>query len=210
MVNESGAALCVTNGALAPTLADALVPVVKVDADRAAIDGMSAGNPTPTGTAEDLAYVMFTSGSSGRPKGVAMPHRPLVNLLSWHARHPRLGLPARTLQFAPVSFDVSLQDIVATWCTGGTVVMIDDDTRRDPMALRQFIEQHAIERLYLPAAALNSLAQAHVVSPRPLGRLHDIIAAGEALHVTPRFGASAPTRQAVISTITTARPRRTS
>ncbi len=156
---------------------------------------MSDGNPTRTGSAEDLAYVMFTSGSTGRPKGVAMPHRPLVNLLSWHARHPRLSQPARTLQFAPVSFDVSFQDIVATWCTGGTVVMIGDATRRDPMALRRFVEEHAIERLYLPAAALKSLAQAHAASPRPLGRLRDIIAAGEALHVTPeirRLAADAP------------------
>ena len=55
--------------------------------------------------------------------------------------------------------------------------------------------EHAIERLYLPAAALNSLAQAHAASPRPLGRLRDIIAAGEALHVTPeirRLAADAP------------------
>ena len=150
MVNESGAVICVTSAALAHRFADALVPVVRVDADRAAIDGMSAGNPTRTGTAEDLAYVMFTSGSTGRPKGVAMPHRALVNLLSWHVRHPRLSQPARTLQFAPVSFDVSFQDIVATWCTGGTVVMVRDDTRRDPMALRRFIDA-ARDRAAVPA-----------------------------------------------------------
>jgi amino acid adenylation domain-containing protein len=148
---------------------------------------MPAGNPARAGTAEDLAYVMFTSGSTGRPKGVAMPHRPLVNLLSWHARHPRLMQPARTLQFAPVSFDVSFQDIVATWCTGGTVVMVGDDTRRDPMALRRFVDEHAIERLYLPAAALTSLAQAHAAAPRPFARVRDIIAAGEALHLTPEI-----------------------
>lgn len=195
MVSESAAVLCVTSSALAARLADAVVPLVRVDADRPAIDGMSAENPTRAGTATDLAYVMFTSGSTGRPKGVAMPHRPLVNLLSWHARHPRLMQPARTLQFAPVSFDVSFQDIVATWCTGGTVVMVGDDTRRDPMALRRFVDEHAIERLYLPAAALISLAQAHAASPCPLAQLRDIIAAGEALHVTPeirRLCADAP------------------
>jgi len=195
MVTESGAVICVTSAALAHRFTDAPVAVVKLDADRAAIDGMPAGNPTRTCNAEDLAYVMFTSGSTGRPKGVAMPHRPLVNLLSWHARHPRLSQPARTLQFAPVSFDVSFQDIVGTWCTGGTVVTIDDATRRDPMVLRRFVDEHAIERLYLPAAALNSLAQAHAASPRPLRRMRDIIAAGDALHVTPeirRLAADAP------------------
>jgi amino acid adenylation domain-containing protein len=172
---------------LTQRLPDDLVPMVRVDADRPAIDRMPADNPARTGTPEDLAYVMFTSGSTGRPKGVAMPHRPLVNLLSWHTRHPRLMRAARTLQFAPVSFDVSFQDIVATWCTGGTVVMVGNDTRRDPAALLRFIEQHEIERLYLPVAALTSLAQAHAAAPRPLVRLRDIISAGEALHMTPKI-----------------------
>jgi amino acid adenylation domain-containing protein len=195
MLNESGAVLSVTSGALAHRVADGPVRLVKVDDDRVAIDGMAAVNPPRTGSPQDLAYVMFTSGSTGRPKGVAMAHRPLVNLLSWHARHPRLKEPARTLQFAPVSFDVSFQDIVATWCTGGTVVVIGDDTRRDPIALQRFVEQHAIERLFLPAAALHSLAEAHAVTPRSLDRLRDVIAAGEALHLTPairRFFADAP------------------
>jgi non-ribosomal peptide synthetase component F len=116
MVKESGAAICVTDATSAHRFTG-LVPVVRVDADRREIDKMSDGNPIRTATAEALAYVMFTSGSAGRPKGIAMPHRPLVNLLSWHARHPRLSQPARTLQFASVSFDVSFQDIVATWCT---------------------------------------------------------------------------------------------
>jgi amino acid adenylation domain-containing protein len=187
MLAESAAALCVTSGALMQRLPDDVVPLVRVEADRLAIDRMPADNPARTGTAEDLAYVMFTSGSTGRPKGVAMPHLPLVNLLSWHARHPRLMQPARTLQFAPVSFDVSFQDIVATWCTGGTVVMVGNDTRRDPAALLRFVEQQGIERLYLPVAALTSLAEAHAVSPRPLVRLRDIISAGEALHVTPKI-----------------------
>lgn len=184
MVDQSAAALCVTSSASIQRLPDDLVSLVRVEADRPAIDRMPADKPTHIGTSEDLVYVMFTSGSTGRPKGVAMPHRPLVNLLSWHARHPRLMQPARTLQFAPVSFDVSFQDIVATWCTGGTVVMVGNDTRRDPAALLRFIEQYEIERLYLPVAALTSLAQAHAASPRPLVRLRDIISAGEALHLT--------------------------
>src|SRR5690606_5237594 len=54
--------------------------------------------------AGDLAYVLYTSGSTGRPKGVAMGHGALRNLVSWHLRDPRLGRPARTLQFASLGF----------------------------------------------------------------------------------------------------------
>ena len=187
MLDVSAAALHVTSDALADRLGGQPGLTVRVDADAAAIAAMPDGAPDRLGTPDDLAYVMFTSGSTGRPKGVAMPHRALVNLLSWHVRHPRLQRPARTLQFAPVSFDVSFQDIVGTWCTGGAVVLVHDDTRRDPVALLRYIDEQEIERLYLPVAALTSLAAAHAASPRRLVKLRDIIAAGEALHVTPEI-----------------------
>ena len=60
---------------------------------------------------ENAAYVLFTSGSTGVPKGVLMEHRPLVNLLSWQAETFASRAAARTLQFAPLSFDVSFQEI---------------------------------------------------------------------------------------------------
>src|SRR5690606_6063898 len=85
----------------------------------------------------DLAYVLFTSGSTGKPKGVAMPSAPLRLLIDWHTKHPRLGQPARTLQFAPLSFDVHFQEIFSTFATGGTLVLIDEASRRDPERLLQ-------------------------------------------------------------------------
>ena len=60
---------------------------------------------------ENLAYVLFTSGSTGRPKGVAMHHAPLLNLIQWQLRTSVLKEGDRTLQFAPISFDVSFQEI---------------------------------------------------------------------------------------------------
>lgn len=85
-----------------------------------------------------------------------MPHRPLVNLLDWHQRHPRLREPARTLQFAPITFDVSFQDLVATWCTGGTVVVVSDALRRDPVALVQFLETMEIKHSICPSWCSNN------------------------------------------------------
>jgi acyl-coenzyme A synthetase/AMP-(fatty) acid ligase len=59
-----------------------------------------------------LAYVLFTSGSTGRPKGVAMGAQPLAHLMEFHAAHPRLGRPARTLRFTDVSGQNKMCSIV--------------------------------------------------------------------------------------------------
>jgi amino acid adenylation domain-containing protein len=135
--------------------------------------------------ATDLAYVIYTSGSTGRPKGVAMPHAPLVNLLEWHLAYlPGLG---RTLQFAPLGFDVSFQEIFSTWTAGGTLVLAPGETRRDPGLLWNFVAREEIERLFLPCVALEQLASAARGSQAP--RLREIITAGEQLRITPAITA---------------------
>jgi non-ribosomal peptide synthetase component F len=78
---------------------------------------------------DNLAYVLFTSGSTGRPKGVAMHHAPLLNLIQWQLRTSVLKEGDRTLQFAPISFDVSFQELFTTFAQGGTLVLITDEDR---------------------------------------------------------------------------------
>lgn len=153
-----------------------------------------AGAPLHADTG-DLTYVLFTSGSTGQPKGVAMGETPLSHLIGWHVAHPRLGQAARTLQFAPLSFDVHFQEILSTVATGGTLVLISDEERRDPARLRQSLVDMAVSRLYLPYVALQMLAQADAEACREAavheGRpsaplpLQDIVSAGEQLQITP-------------------------
>lgn len=159
-------------------------PVVCFDADAAAIDEKPPSNPSAIADADNLAYVMYTSGSTGQPKGVAMPHRALVNLIAWHLREPRLRQPARTLQFAACSFDVSFQEILTTFCCGGTLVLISEAARRDPYLLRQCILESGVERLFMPYVALQQLATAAKGAAAPL---RDIVSAGEALLLTPEI-----------------------
>lgn len=137
------------------------------------------------GEQEPVAYVLFTSGSTGRPKGVEMPHGPLVNLLEWQRRTLPLPPGSKVLQFAPLSFDVSFQEIFSTLSEGGTLVLIRDELRRDPEGLLSVLVEQRIQRLYLPFVALHQLAEAAVFKGRFPGDLREVITAGEQLQITP-------------------------
>lgn len=136
-----------------------------------------------------LAYVLHTSGSTGVPKGVAMPHAPLVDLMRWQASNSAanaaLGRGDRTLQFAPLSFDVSCQEIFATLSTGGALCLVDDATRRDPEALLGLLAERSIARICVPFVALQQLAEAASLAGAPdLPALREVITAGEQLQAS--------------------------
>ncbi|WSK66989.1 amino acid adenylation domain-containing protein [Streptomyces sp. NBC_01276] len=134
--------------------------------------------------ADTTAYVLFTSGSTGRPKGVAMPHRSLAGLVDWQARAESGAAGGATLQYAPMSFDVSFQEIFSTLCSGGTLHLIGDAERRDMPELLRLIDRAGIERVFLPYVALQQLAetaQSLGITPRALRVL---VSSGEQLRVT--------------------------
>ncbi|MGY0464520.1 non-ribosomal peptide synthetase [Kitasatospora sp. cg17-2] len=141
--------------------------------------------PRAAGSTADLCYVIYTSGSTGVPKGVAMPHRPLAALLDWQSRHSEAGPGWNTLQFAAFSFDGAFQEMFATWGTGGTLVLITDDVRRDPDRLVDWLGERNVHRLVLPFVALQQLAEASSRLGRYPSALREVITAGEQLLVSP-------------------------
>ncbi|MGH7342987.1 MAG: non-ribosomal peptide synthetase, partial [Candidatus Rokuibacteriota bacterium] len=127
---------------------------------------------------------MYTSGSTGSPKGVIMEHGPLGNLIAWQVAQSGAAA-ARTLQFASLSFDVSFQEMFATWCAGGTLVLGADDIRLDGRRALDVLIAGRVERLFLPYVALQHLAEASAGADVVPGDLAEIITAGEQLQITP-------------------------
>jgi amino acid adenylation domain-containing protein len=155
-----------------------------LDINKVKTEGLST-NPNLEIAENQPAYVLFTSGSTGLPKGVVMPHRALVNLVDWQISQTSIHDEGRTLQFAPVSFDVHFQEIFSTWCDGGCICLINDELRLNALALLKFIDENRIERLYLPFIALQSLCELSKHADSTLPSLKEIITAGEQLQVTP-------------------------
>ena len=186
MLEFCGARVLLTQRALHGSLSALGVIEIFIDDDHShAVPWSSIKAPS----AEDLAYVIFTSGSTGRPKGIAMPHGPLAHLIAWQNRVSPMQSGGRTLQFASLSFDVSFQELFATWTTGGCLVLINERLRRDPSALLRFLSQERVERLYLPFVALQQLAESAFQAPGLSWSLREIITAGETLRITPALRA---------------------
>ena len=152
--------------------------------------GAPVGNLPENGLKPDhLSYIIYTSGSTGKPKGVAMTQLALVNLVQWqtdltHEYELNLKKP-RVVQFAPVAFDVSFQEMFTTWAIGGTLFLVTEALRLDAVNFLQFLETHKIERMFLPFVALqhfSEVAEQRVMVP---SALKEVITAGEALIVTP-------------------------
>lgn len=179
MLGDSGAKLMLSQAGVELPRLDA--PVIDLDDFDFSV---TREKPDSGVSPDDALYCIYTSGSTGKPKGVQLSHAGLTNLLRWQQRHDRLGSAAKTLQFASFSFDVSFQELFSTWSTGGTLVMVDQELRQDLPALAGYIAEENIERLYLPFAALQPIAETLVATRAQCG-LRDIVVAGEPLLVTP-------------------------
>jgi amino acid adenylation domain-containing protein len=184
MLADTCGPVLLTEQPLLARLPESKAKVVCLDTDVEVISRKVPTNPVCRWGGENLAYVIYTSGSTGKPKGIAMEHRPLVNLLCWQLRNSSLSKEARTLQFAPLSFDVSFQEMFSTWCAGGTLLLIPDGLRRDPPGLVHFLTQHAVQRVFLPFVALQQLADAAYGQDAVLPALREVITAGEQLKIT--------------------------
>ena len=183
MLEDSNAPVLLTSSQLAESLPTSSAKVVCLDTDWNVIAQQSDENLSVATDGENLTYVIYTSGSTGRPKGVAMRQRALANMVLWQVSNFASRPDARTAQFASLSFDVSFQEIFSTWLSGGTLIIVPEDARRDALALSQLLAREEVERLFLPFVALQQIAEASKESyPQSL---REIITAGEALKITP-------------------------
>ena len=111
---------------------------------------MPETDPEAVATGHHLAYVMYTSGSTGVPKGVMIEHRSLANLAWWHNGVYALEPQDRTSQLANPAFDASAWEVWPTLAAGATLCMVGDDLRLSPRDLIGWLDRERIKVCFMP------------------------------------------------------------
>ncbi|MFI6682979.1 amino acid adenylation domain-containing protein [Streptomyces sp. NPDC050485] len=136
---------------------DARRAIASLTESPAAPEGADIARHAPATGDDDPAYVIYTSGSTGVPKGVVVPARGVHNLLAAFQRRAPLGPGARHSWWTSPGFDVSVYEMWSALCSGGTVVPVPDDHRRDIDATLDYLARQRVESAYLPPQFLPAL-----------------------------------------------------
>ncbi|GIG59889.1 hypothetical protein Lfu02_42610 [Longispora fulva] len=167
MLADAGITVAVVDDAGAEALAGTGLTLLRVPVDAADEPPVNAATP------DNVAYVMYTSGSSGQPKGVVVAHRTAAHFARSTAEIFALGGDCRSIGFAALGFDVSVLDFYPPLSRGGSIAFIPDADRIDATRLQRFLEEHRVTWGVLPPALLPLL------HPDRLPDLRHALTAGE-------------------------------
>ena len=201
MLQDVKAAAVLTRQALVARLPATDAPVVPLEG---ATEPADPGPPRPARSPDCLAYVIYTSGSTGGPKGVAVTHASLFNLICWHQQAYAVTPADRATQVASPAFDAWGWEAWPHLAAGASVHIPDDATRLDDARLVRWLLERSITLTFLPT----SLAESVLREDWPASAaLRFVLTGGDRLSQRPARGMPVrlvnhygPTENTVVST----------
>lgn len=173
---------------------------VLLDGDAERIAGQSDETPDAGVSPDNLAYVIYTSGSTGRPKGIALRHRGVVNNL-WDLNTSfGIGQDARILAVSALGFDMCVYEVLGTLAAGGSIVIPEAATARDPAYLARVVQRQKVTVWNSAPPLLEMLVDEAARTGLRLPSLQVAILGGDWVQVSlpDRLRALAPSVQVVV------------
>ncbi len=152
---------------------------------RVARQGQGAAAGRPAARPDDEAYVLYTSGSTGEPKGVVITRRNMRAFLRWAAARFPLRSGDQVAVHAPLHFDLPVYDLYAGLAGGATLHLVPERVALFPQGLYRFLAQGAITHLYAVPSALGALADRSTLGQHGLPAMRQVLYAGEEFRPRP-------------------------
>ncbi|MDP3704829.1 MAG: amino acid adenylation domain-containing protein [Legionellaceae bacterium] len=142
-------------------------------------DNESSDNIISIGGSDRLAYVMYTSGSTGKPKGVMVPHRGIINRISWMQAKYSLHDTDVVLQKTPYGFDVSVWELFWPLMYGAKMVIAKPEGHKDSRYLQELIRNHVITIIHFVPSMLSEFCNQQIPES-----LRHVFCSGETLSIS--------------------------
>jgi amino acid adenylation domain-containing protein len=179
MLQDANVFVLLTQAHLLDSLPQHNGPRLSLDSDWDIIAKEKTDNPTSRVTPGNLAYVIYTSGSTGQPKGVMIPHRGLVNYLSWCTEAYEVAKGCGAPVHSSISFDLTITSLFSPLMVGRTVFLVPDGIENLVEAL---LARDNYSLVKITPAHLRALAEL-MPEDEVAGRVRALVIGGEALHM---------------------------
>ena len=178
MLEDAGVEVVVTQKKLSEKLLEYWGQTIFLDAEWEEMANYSTENLLPLVTGEHLAYLMYTSGSTGQPKGVLVEHRSLSNYLSWATDFYRTNELRQSPLHSSISFDLSVTSLYPALLSGGVVSLVSEGSELE--SLSRFLGESEPARVKLTPSHLRALGVGKD-EPEGFGAGHVLVLGGESL-----------------------------